>query len=273
LQISKEIQGMLSKHMQRIIRKEKTMSKKKASLGKPMGVALGLLLTISAGNAQWSGLHEISNLYRFSLSMQGGCGFSEDSQAMADLRTELQFGLSQRIRLGLGIGYLHGSGRHGQLGNRDDWQKEMTNVQTGREIDESLNDAARFGRENREDFRLMPLSLNAYYFLPVAHKLSIFMSGGGSYYIGWFHGASSPHDKNAWGGQGGIGFEYRLTRRIGLVIESNYRFVSFGGFKRLVPVVSNPAGEGASETVTYVTQRDRMDLNGINLRAGIKFGL
>jgi len=213
-----------------------------ASLGKPLRVALGLLLIISAGNAQWSGRPEISNFYRFSLSMEGGCGFSEDSQAMADLRTELQFGLTSRIRLGLGIGYLHGSGRHGLVGYRD-------------------------------DFRLMPLSLKAYYVLPLAHKLSIFMSGGGTYYIGWFHGVAGPHDNNAWGGQGGLGFEYRLTRRIGLVAEGNYRFVSFGGFKRLVPVVSSPAAEGASETVTYVTQRFPMDLNGISLSVGIRFGL
>jgi hypothetical protein len=39
---SKEIQGMLSKYMRRIIRKEKTMSKKIGSLVKLMGVALGL---------------------------------------------------------------------------------------------------------------------------------------------------------------------------------------------------------------------------------------
>ena len=220
--------------------------------------------------------------YRFSLSMAGGFGFSEGHRGLLDLQTELQFGLTPRVRLGLGVGYL--------------------NDRAGRGMDRGRNDqldgfSGGMGYDGLRA-RIVPVSLNVYYGLPFGRKWTIFMSGGGSYYVGRFEGSDASQHKRAWGGQAGLGLEYRVAPRFQLFAEAAYRFVEFNGLT--LPAVTTASYEQAIESLANsITRGDRadidkiadylkgivvplapkpartadMNLSGLSLRMGVKFGL
>jgi len=101
------------------------MSFRTASSRRAFGLVLGLLLIAGVASAHWYGRNESSDFHRFSILLGGGYGFSEGHQGMLDLNTELQFGLTSRIRLGLGIGCLNGEGRHGFYGEWKDGNEGM----------------------------------------------------------------------------------------------------------------------------------------------------
>lgn len=229
-------------------------------------MALGLLLIVGVANARRSGRNEYSDFSRFSLSLGGGLGFTESHQGILDLKTELQFGVTSRIRLGLGIGYMNGEGRMGFGKDRNDGREEMTADQTDR-------DGYRQGY--RQDFRVIPLSLNVYYALPLGRRWSIFASGGGSLYFGSFRDAGERKDKDAWGGQGGLGVEFRLNQRLMLIAEGNYRFAEFHGVNSSRPEGQASLTDGSATNCNAATvslHNSRLDLNGFSLRAGVKFG-
>jgi hypothetical protein len=229
------------------------MSIRTASNKQTLCVILGLFLIVSVASARSFGQNEYSDFSRFSLSLGGGFGFTEGHQGMLDLKTELQYGLTSRIRFGLGIGYLNSAGRHGfdedWYGEREHMTpeldgEEITAVEIGQDMSREQIDREAHIRGYRQDFRIIPLSLNVYYNLPLARRWIAFAGGGGSYYFGSFRTMNEQQDKNGWGGQGGLGFEFRLTERLRLVAEGTYRFAKFHG----------------------------VDLNGFSFRASAKFG-
>lgn len=250
------------------------MSFRTTSSRRACGLIIGLLLIAGVASAYWHGRNESSDFHRFSISLGGGYGFSESHQGMLDLKTELQFGLTSRIRLGLGIGYLNGEGRHGFYRNWQDGSEEMMAGQLEQSNCEGRKDQDGQWRGYRRDFQLLPLSLNVYYDLPLGRRWNIFVNGGGSYYFGSFHGMGERQNKNAWGGQGGLGVEFRLARQIQLVAEGSYRFVEFKGLNRMLPEDSTSLADGSSDNDVMKEWRDysRMDLNGFGLRLGVKFG-
>jgi hypothetical protein len=251
------------------------MPMSKVIAGKGVAIALGLFFIAGTMSAQWGEHARVWDDHRFFISVGGGYGFSEDHQGMVDLKTELQFGLTSRIRLGLGVGYLHGGGGRYGFGDKTRWTDMMMEDNPAQANSQNSAGIEEHYGESRTDFRALPLSLNLYYVLPLAHRWNIFMNGGGSVYFGSFYGIVGPRHKTAWGGQGGLGTEYRLTRSIRLVAEASYRFVEFGGLKRLtpVPVPLLGASRVPYEPVPGTVERFRIDLNGLSLRAGVRFGL
>lgn len=220
--------------------------------------------------------------HTFSLSMEGGFGFAEAHHGLLDLRAEFQIGLTRRLRLGLGVGYLNDRGGRGR-GGEDDRRMQP------------LGDEALYGGMGNDGglrSRIMPVSLNLYYGLPVGRKWSVFMSGGASWYRGSFDGPSGDQRKNAWGAQAGLGLEYRLAPSIQLIAEAGYRFVEFQNL--LVPVdnpllmlanlVNSMLPRDVGRIAEYLngtlvtlapkpTRAIDMNLGGLSVRMGVKFGL
>jgi opacity protein-like surface antigen len=251
------------------------------------GVALTLALIAGIAGAQGRDRGPLApDYHRFSLSMAGGFGFSESHRGLFDLQTELQYGLTSRLRLGLGFGYMRDRGRQAEWSSRDqrgsmDW-----------------NDFNAGSQNSGLEARIMPLSLNLYYGLPIGRKWSVFMNGGGSFYFGSFDGPRGDQHKHAWGAQAGLGIEYRIAQSIQLVAEAAYRFVEFHGvlvqdvqadsaWQWMLPImdsmvksnnaaVSRVADFLRGELVQLAPKPIRstdMNLNGLSLRMGVKFGI
>jgi len=245
-------------------------------------VLLVLLFAAAYAGAQGRDRSPNQEFSRFSLSMAGGFGFSENHRGLLDLQTELQFGLTPRLRLGLGVGYL--------------------NDHAGRGMDRGRNDQldAFSGGMGYDGLRarIVPVSLNAYYGLPIGRKWTVFMSGGGSYYFGSFAGSDASQHRPAWGGQAGLGLEYRVAPRLQLFAEAAYRFVEFTGltiaaatttsYEQMVEsLVSSTTGSDRADVdkiadylkglvVPLASKPARtadMNLSGLSLRMGVKFGL
>ena len=244
-------------------------------------VTLVLLSAAAFASAQGRDRGPAQEFQRFSLSMDGGFGFAEGHHGLLDLRAEFQVGLTRRLRLGLGLGYLNDNGRRGMDGGAD--QRGMSSWYgfTGAGM---ADDGLRA--------RIMPVSLNLYYGLPVGRKWSGFMSGGGSWYHGSFDGPAGDQRKNAWGGQAGLGVEYRVAPRLQLIAEAEYRFVEF---ERVITQVNTPllAAEQLADSLLRAEANPVADflrgvlvplapkpirtsdvnLSGLSLRMGVKFGI
>lgn len=257
-----------------------------------MGVALTLLLIAGIAGAQGRdrGLFA-QDYHRFSLSMAGGFGFLESHRGLLDLQTELQYGLTPRLRLGLGFGYMKDHGRQGDMGGRD----QRGGMSSGFM---DMSDFNAGPQSSGVEARIMPLSLNLYYGMPIGRRWSVFMNGGGSYYFGSFAGPAGDQHKRAWGAQAGLGIEYRVAQSIQLVAEAVYRFVEFHGvlvqdtasdgpWQMIMPLVdsmlksdnadlSRVADFLRGELVQLAPKPVRptdMNLNGLSLRMGVKFGI
>jgi hypothetical protein len=150
-----------------------------------------------------------------------------------------------------------------------------------------------------KDFRVLPLSLNVTYALPLGRRLNAFMSAGGSYFFGTFEGPAGHQTENAWGGQAGLGIEYRITPRISLIADGSYRVAEFRGLKvvqakprlpimdafqnRLrslnlrTPVLGRIVQNFMRSMEALISppapKRVDLDFNGFSLRAGVKFGI
>lgn len=269
------------------------MSRTRMILRQLLGVALTLLLIAGFASAQRRDRGPVAqDYYRFSLSMAGGYGFSEAHRRLLDLQAELQYGLTPRLRLGLGFGYMNDHDRQGGDMDRRDQRGGMQTGFMGWNSDV-------IGPQNGGlNARILPLSLNLYYGLPIGRKWSVFMSGGGSYYFGSFAGPAGDQHKRAWGGQAGLGVEYRIAQSIQLVAEAAYRFVEFHGvlvqniqpdnpWQRLIPLVDSAARSenaavsrvadflrgGLVQLAPKPTRSTDLNLNGLSLRMGVKFGI
>ena len=266
-----------------------------SKIGRPFGLLLSLLLVIGIANGRERGRKGGEDFQRFSISLGGGFGFSEAHHGIADLKSEFQLSFSSRVRLSLGLGYMSDFKGHDRARDMEGWMKGDRQGQGGFRgpVDE------RQGPVN--DFRIVSLSLNVYYLVPVGRDWNVFMSGGPSYYFGSFQGGPETQKKNAWGGQAGLGFEFRIAERLHLVAEGGYRFVEFKGLKRPQPR-SNPLDLGRpwliDKPITNWNNRDiyarmrgllrslpgwgrpgelqtapfSMNLNGFSFRLGLKFG-
>jgi len=255
-----------------------------------LGVALTLPLIAGFAGAQRRDRGPVSqDDYRFSLSMAGGFGFAENRHGLLDLQAEIQYGLTPRLRLGLGFGYMNDHGGHGGgMSERD----QRGGMQTGFMNMNDFNDDPQI---SGPEARIMPLSLNLYYGVPIGRKWTVFMNGGGSVYFGSFEGPTGDQHKRAWGGQAGLGLEYRVAPSIQLVAEAAYRFVEFhdilvrniqpdSPWQMIMPFLGTilKSDHGAvadflrGELVQLAPKPTRstdMNLNGLSLRMGVKFGI
>lgn len=223
------------------------------------GLVLSLLLGTAVANAS-SGLENSAlEMNLFSLSLGGGYGLSAGLQGLIDIKTELQFGLTPRIRIGAGVGYIGKSGNSGLDQN--------TLRRSGPFPDQGAGDG--------QDIRLIPLSLNVYYFLPLGPRWSVSAGGGGSYYLADLRGLSTKNHQGLFGGQGGLGVEYHIARGVSLVAEGNYRLVDVRGLSRL-RLNDTPPGEPLADfsgLLRGAPPHSGINLHGFSLRLGIKINL
>jgi len=221
----------------------------------------------------------------FSLSLSGGYAHSESYGGLSDLKAELQLGMSSSLRTALAIGYMSTSGEmHGRGGGRS----RMGGMMTG-----SMMGAERGFIGFSQNLKVVPLTLSFYYMLPVSRRANAFMTGGAGYYWSRFRDVSTQ-EKSAFGFHAGLGFELKLSERVGVVAEGLYRFVKFRGFRsELRPgffkAESGEIREGywhfhhdeneyrfhgmdeAWEQMMTDTGPFDINLSGVSLRAGLRF--
>jgi hypothetical protein len=256
------------------------MKQKSNFAGRIIIVAVGFFLIAGAAEAQRRAAKPAPpvKMQRFSLSMNGGFGMVEGHRGLLDMKAELQYGLSRNIRLGLGLGYLSETegwrGDHGRNDGRPGLDQMM-------------------GRNGLDrDFNVIPVTLNAYYVLPAGRKWNLFMSAGGSYNFASLRGPAEAQHRRAWGGQAGLGVEYRLSPKIQITAEGGYRFARFHGFAapRVNPTLrlddlnadagpfENMIRRGMAVLLNDLfapetPRRYNVNLNGFTCRLGVKFGI
>jgi len=259
------------------------MKKKHEFSGRIIGLGLGLLLIVGLAAAQRRVQKpaEPVKIQRFSISMNGGFGMLEGHRRLMDLKTELQYGFGRSFRLGLGLGYLN------EVEGRGD-DRDRYDRRPGLGGNQGWN-VPRMNRDDiNRDFRVIPVTLNAYYILPVGGKWNLFMSGGGSYNFAALRGQAEIQHRRSWGGQAGMGLEFRLGAKIQVTAEGGYRFVRFHGFEapRVNPTIllgdagplENWIRRGMNALINGFfapapPRRFDISLTGFSCRLGLKFGI
>ncbi|MHA2062148.1 MAG: hypothetical protein ACW963_07665 [Candidatus Sifarchaeia archaeon] len=177
-------------------------------------MALFALLMTTLVNAQSTQETYSSTTSRVGFFLGGGFAHSESRGGMIDLKSELQFSISKKIRFGLGIGYMSDfHGMHMSGGMMGGMMGGMNNGFSG----------------HRHSFRVVPITSSIYYLLPLSPNVDVFMTGGGGYYIASFRDVSTEN-KNAFGPHVGIGFDFKATHKINIITEAVYRFVNLKDF-------------------------------------------
>lgn len=268
------------------------------------GIVLSTFLILGSMTVQAEGRSRAADFSRFSLSLGGGFSSLEDHRGMLNLGAEMQLALSSRLRLGLGVGYLNNlRGHHGdmdrgynnQRGGMMSGRQGMGQRQSG---SSGWNDQLN-GPGN--EFRIVPVSLNLYYLVPVGRKWNVYAGAGASYNFGSFREGSLNQRKRAMGGQAGLGVEFRLADRLRLVAEGGYRFLEFQKLRRPQPplnplaqllgiwTIGQPRTGGDDRTgwLNFINAlfgqalgipmqpQERyydLNLNGFTCRLGVKFG-
>ncbi len=211
----------------------------------------------------------------------GGYSHSESQGGMVDLRGELQFSLSQSLKLGLGLGYLSDSGRMHGYGNGG----MMEGMMGG-------GSSTAVGFDNA--FRSTPLTLTAYLRKPISSSAGAVLFGGVGYYWSRFR-EITVQKKGAFGSHLGLGADLRIARNILFFGEASYRFVTLTGFRPDLHPGSDLDEQGhRMDGFWYFNQGDGgfrfhaddghmeefrrnlppfdIKLNGFSLRIGMKFG-
>lgn len=235
---------------------------------------------------------------RFSLSLGGGMASLEEHRHLLNLGAEVQVALASRVRLGVGVGYLNNL--HGRRGGMDGG---YSNEQDGRMsgwmgMNQNRNGAYGWNEQaggSGAAIRVIPVTLNIYYLVPAGRRWNVYAAAGASYNFGSFREGTLSQRKRAWGGQAGLGVEFRLADRLRLMAEGGYRFVEFRKLKHpdpplnpwlellgLCPDSRSRTGLGKLigellDQAFGLPQRteDRyydLNMNGFNCRLGVKFG-
>lgn len=210
---------------------------------------------------------------RFSIAASGGMGMTEEHQGLADLKLGIQYRLTSSLRLGLGFGYLR-SARHGRHGNgrymmQSDWAGSY-----------GWRDG---GTAEGRDFRVQSVTIDLVYALPVGRNWALTIGGGAGRYFGEFPGPSEDVHRRAWGGQGSLGAELRISAKLSAFAEAVYRFLEFHDIPtpvQMVPLME--FGEQGRPIANLINQAlglwipPRMAdvrLNGPGFRIGLRFGI
>ena len=220
-----------------------------------------------------------------SIGLMGGYGHSETQGGMADLKAEILFPLSRSLSLGLGSGYLSGSGQRHGMGNAGMMGGMMGGMMDGQ-------GGISMGFDHR--FRATPLTLTAYLRRPLGYSAGVILQGGIGYYLSSYRDISLQR-KQAFGPHFGLGADLRIARNVLVVGETSYRFVSIKGLRAdLHPGFDLDDQGHRMDGFWYLDQGDgryhfRLDdghmdefmrglprfdiiLSGFSLRAGLRFG-
>jgi len=148
-----------------------------------------------------------------------------------------------RIGLGLGAGYISASRT-----SAVEFHKLLNPT-----IDLSLQPKA----------TVIPLQLSFYYFLPVASWMNIVLQAGPGFYLAkayYHHRAENPTyfeeitidtKANGLGFHGGVGFEFRVSSQLGLLVEFLGRYASVSGFEGEM-TTANSGGSWNENGVLYL---------------------
>jgi opacity protein-like surface antigen len=135
---------------------------------------------------------------------------------------EFVFNLTKRWGFGLGVGYIRKS------------TESSAELQIGNFAGISL--------EWAPVYKVVPITLNGYYHIPVASKIKGYVKGGVGYYFAtwdylirqenqlmgitvWEENEGSAKD-SGFGFQGGLGLEYSISDSVALIVEGTGRFVN-----------------------------------------------
>lgn len=148
--------------------------------------------------------------------------------------------------------------------------------------------------QGEHELTVQPVTLNLYYFIPAGRVAEFYLAGGVGYYMASlkFNGLSRsnsliiwdlysmgdftdsirykfPEDlkdeyeakSKAFGFQGGLGLDYRLSRAISLVVEGNYRIVNFKNWEGDRSYTENitEIAEQLSRDYSFETSRTESD--------------
>jgi opacity protein-like surface antigen len=221
---------------------------------------------------------------------------------------DLIFELNRNIGIGLGAGYLQMSSKP--------WDSMMVIIHV------PTNGGPVYGFTTDTKLNAIPIRMGLFLSLPMSKKFDFAAHAGLSYYLqaeyhaDWYVSAmtqvespgqhlstSAGKRKNGLGFHGGLGIEYRPTRRVGVFVEAQGRYARFRGLEgtsisepsdwggilpsfsergklyyesvpmlpnapRLIMVQSSPpAGPGAEPRQAVV------DFSGVSLQAGIRIRL
>ena len=211
---------------------------------------------------------------RFSISAGGGMGRTDERQGMMELKLGFQYRLAAPLRIGLGFGYMKSERHHG-MDRRDGRSPWMGGAEWGGRID-----------GESPDFRVRSVTLDLAYALPVGRKWDITIGGGAGRYFGEFPGGIEDVRRRAWGGQGGLGAELRISTKLTAFAEAGYRFLEFrdipvpspivplmGVDERLRPI-ADWVSRGLAMWMPQLAPRPvDVRLDGPSLRMGLRFGL
>ena len=228
------------------------------------GIVLSALLIFGAMTVQAQGRSRATDFSRFSMSLGGGFSSSEDHRGLLNLGAEMQMALSSRLRLGLGVGYLNSL--RGHNGDMDrGYNNQGGGMMNGRQ-GMGQKESGSFGWNDQmngpgNQFRVVPVSLNIYYLVPVGRKWNVYAGAGASYNFGSFREGTLNQHKRAMGGQAGLGVEFRLADRLRLVAEGGYRFLEFHKLSRPEPPL-NPLAQLLGIWTTGQPRTGDNDRNG-----------
>lgn len=234
-------------------------------------------------SADLEGKKTSKTLDAFSFSLKGGYAHTESRGGMAEFMAEFVLSLSTQIRAGLGVGYLSDTDEMhmgtGFVG--------MSAGMMGRSMDGLSGGLEGHGHS----FRMIPITLNLYYVHPIQPGLNVFMVGGGGYYLGSFRDVSTQ-EKSAFGPHLGAGIDLCLAKKVALVGQAVYRFVSLKNFSSELHPGFRVGEEGHEEGFWhyhhgheewhfhYIYEEGQMmdnaslfniSLNGFSLRFGVRF--
>jgi hypothetical protein len=211
-----------------------------------------------------------AKVHRFSFSLSGGLSLQERS--LIDAKAELQFSFTRRVRLGLGAGFI-GSG-----GRRDFWPRPVEPLAVSPMTADGNDEGSPLRRDRIRG--VVPVSLDAYYVLPLGHRWGVYTLAGGSYYFGDVQSRDGRGYHDAWGAQAGLGVEYRFAGRFSLIAEGMYRWVESSKGHRFdddhrigpTPVVSTADGSDNELRFPVSSRPSPLDLKGFSVRLGARVG-
>jgi hypothetical protein len=265
----------------------------------------GGLSRLAAGD-----VNEGSDGYFELLELYEAMGAGSASGSYSPLHTGYNFGadivfqLSPMIGVGIGAGYL---------------QSSKTSQMTFSMI--SIDGGVEFTLTGTPKLRAVPVRLAVFFTLPLSGKLSLTADAGGTYYAALKLDASQRLESSdgMWqtqslsasrsnlsdnlGFQGSLGFEYKISQKMGFFIEAVGRYASFKNFDTATGTSQSSGGVPETdvgkiylETITYsdlgswswfivsadpptpeppdLTYREpKIDLGGFSLQAGIRIRL
>lgn len=149
-------------------------------------------------------------------------GEIENAKWGPEFEGEFVYNFTERWGIGLGVGYVRKS------------------IESGAEL--QVGTYARISFEWEPVFKVVPVTLNGYYNIPVASKMNAYVKGGVGYYFAtwdykirqenelvgitiWEENEGSAKD-SGFGFQGGLGFEYSLSDSVSLFLEGTGRSVN-----------------------------------------------